>query len=492
MKKIILINLIFNVFLFFGINAQVGSIDPNFNLGTGFGPDNWTGKCDIIVQQPDGKLLIGGQFKTYNGEPALYITRLNIDGTRDNSFSSPIAEGWGYKIRAIALQNDGKIIVAGTFQVTNGVTQNNIARLNNNGTLDVSFAPLAGFNQEVHTVAIQSDGKIIVGGLFSVFDPPFGGLQISVNGIARFNANGSLDNTFNIGNGFYNEGTDFFGQRNVHKILIQADGKIIVTGYFSHFNGNQRKLIARLNTDGSLDNTFNANNNFAPSFAGNYGQIYALKLLSNGKMMIGGNYGNDNSNAKGVDKLNSDGSLDATFAISHSSDLRCFTLDVQSDGKVIAGNVNFGLPSEAYVIERYNSDGTLDESFEKTFVNNEVKEVIVQNDGNITFVGYFNYNPTGIMRLIGDTPATSHIKEYSKSNYKIYPNPASKFITISELQSPSEIFITDLSGKEVFVNNHFIDNEIKINLDGLIEGVYFIKIKQNESYDIKKIILNQN
>src|SRR5690554_275214 len=469
--------------------AQLGTIDPNFNLGTGFGPDQWTGKCETIIQQSDGKLLVGGQFRTFNEDTAFYITRLNLDGTRDLGFTSPFEYGWGYEVSDIVMQSDGKIIIGGVFGEIGGVSQNNIARLHSDGSLDATFDPASGFNQRVNAVAVQPDGKILVGGLFTVFDYVWGGDQISVNGIARLHTDGSLDTTFQIGTGF--SGGSGIGQRRIHKIIVQPDGKILIGGHFGNFNGDTTLLLTRLNSDGSIDNTFNANANFSPAIDGYYGQVYSIKLLPNGKIMIGGNYGNTNNFAIGVDRLNADGSLDATFQTTHSTDLRNFALDVQSDGKVLAANVNFGAPSEDFVVERYNTDGSLDAIFPKEYVNNDIKDLIIQADGNITFVGYFNYNPTGIMRLIGDTPLSTSVIENTSLQLNIFPNPTNGILNIENIPDNSDLRVIDIFGRTILFQKSAANTFNTLDVSTLIDGTYFLQIDHNGNVSNKKFIVSK-
>lgn len=475
--------------LFVNVIAQPGIIDPDFDLGSGFGPDQWTGKCETIVQQPDGKLLAGGQFTEYNGENARYIVRLNLDGSLDESFASQFDEGWGYNVRQIALQNDGKIVIGGAFSEIGGVSRNRIARLNNDGSLDTTFNPLSGFNQEVTALAIQPDDKVLAGGLFTEFDYAWGGSKIQVNGIARLNSDGSLDTTFDAGSGF--SGSTGIGQRQIHKILVQPDGKILVGGHYSSYNEDSSVLLTRLNSDGTIDKTFNANPNFSPALDGYYGQVITFKLMPDGKIMIGGNYGNTNSTAFGVDRLNSDGSLDTTFQITHSTEIRCFALDIQSDGKLLAANVNFGAPSEAFVVERYHTDGSLDTTFHKKYVNRDVKDLIVQKDGNITFVGYFDYNPTGIMRLIGDSPVSTVFSKSPVHDFNVYPNPAGEFITVSNIPAASSLEISDITGRIVYHAQKLNGQTTTINTNGFPGGIYLIRILKNGTPTTKKLVVKK-
>ncbi len=449
--------------------AQIGTIDPNFNLGSGFGPDIWTGKCETVIQQPDEKLLVGGSFKTYNENESLYIIRLNLDGTRDNGFSSPFTEKWGASINHIEVLSDGKILVGGVFLESNDEPLPGIIRLNSDGSIDQSFTAPSSVTG-VSTFAVQADGKVVLRSLI------------------RLNTDGSLDNSFDSGTGI--SGGTGFGGGGINTLLVQPDGKILIGGHYGSYNGNPSNLLTRLNSDGSIDNTFDASANFSPSLDGFYGQVYTLKLLPDGKIMIGGNYGNTNSLAIGVDRLNADGSLDTTFQTTHSTDLRNFALDVQPDGKVFAANVNFGAPSEAYVVERYNVDGSLDTIFPKKYVNREVKDLIIQNDGNITFVGYFNYNPTGIMRLIGDTPLSVNTMPEVGFNVKMYPNPATEIVYFDAIPQNSTIRILDLTGKVVYERSG-LDNFESVNTSDFSKGAYLVRIENNGSISNNKLIVTQ-
>lgn len=437
--------------------AQIGTIDPNFNLGTGFGPDQWTGKCETIIQQTDGKLLVGGQFKTFNGTPALYIARLNLNGTVDNSFTSPFDDSWGAAVRQVKVQPDGKILVCGTFLESNNSVLPGIVRLNNDGTLDQSFTAPSSVTA-VSTFDVQSDGKIVLGNLI------------------RLNTDGTQDNSFNVGTGI-SGGTGFGGVR-VNKLVVQSDGKILIGGHFGSYNGNTSILLVRLNSDGTKDNTFDANTNFASAIDGFYGQVYSIKVLPDGKIMIGGNYGNSNSLAFGVDRLNSDGSLDNSFETIHSfSNIRNYAIDVQSDGKILVANQNFGAPSEAYVVERYNSDGSLDTTFPKKYVNSDVKDLILQSDGNITFVGYFNYNPTGIMRLVGDTPLSTTVIDNASLQFNIFPNPTNKMLNIENLPDNSGIRVIDRYGRIILSQKSTPENFNTLDVSTLLAGTYFLQIE---------------
>ncbi|MBU1615237.1 delta-60 repeat domain-containing protein, partial [bacterium] len=170
------------------------------------------------------------------GKTRNYIARLNPDGTLDITFDpSPNVNG---SIHSIAVQPDGKILIGGWFTKIAGTTTNYIARLNPDGTLDTTFDPSPNVNGSIHSIAVQPDGKIFVGG----YSPSIAGKKI-----ARLNPDGTLDTTFDPNVNAH------FG---IGSILIQPDGKVLIGGHFPTIAGLTRDNITRLNPDGTLDTTF--------------------------------------------------------------------------------------------------------------------------------------------------------------------------------------------------------------------------------------------
>ncbi|WP_317039503.1 T9SS type A sorting domain-containing protein [Thermoflexibacter ruber] len=176
--------------------------------------------------------MIGGEFTTYNGSTTNRIVRLNTDGSIDASFN--IGTGFSSNVNTIAVQNDGKIIVGGQFGLFNGNTANALARLNTNGSADAGFNIGTGFNNSVFALALQADGKIIVGGAFTIFN----GNLTNARRIVRLNTDGSQDAVFNTGTGFNSD---------VFSLKMSADGRFVyVGGKFTNFNGLVRLRGANL------------------------------------------------------------------------------------------------------------------------------------------------------------------------------------------------------------------------------------------------------
>ncbi len=238
---------------FFGRLTATGSLDSY--------SANVDGSVLSCAIQPDGKAVIGGKFTTVNGV-AGRVARLTPSGSRDAGFDSPSAE-----VDSIAIQGDGKIVMAGMFGMVGTTTRYRIARLNSGGTLDTSLN--AGeVLDSMNTVAIQPDGKFVVAGNFYQIN------GTSRANLARLNSNGSVDTGFNwprtISGGY------------IPSVVLQADGKMIVTNHLTVVGGTQYTNVARLNANGSLDNTFKLH--FVYS-------LYGLMLQPDGKVLVLGSDG---------------------------------------------------------------------------------------------------------------------------------------------------------------------------------------------------------
>jgi len=293
------------------LNAN-GTRDNSFSMGTGF---NSGAAAYSIVQQPDGKILVGGLFTNYNGTTQNRITRLNADGTRDTSFS--IGTGFDNTVNKIVLQPDGKILVVGAFASYNGTTQNQITRLNADGSRDTSFNIGTGFNAgagiQAYGAVLQPDGKIIVVGSFTTYN------GASASRTARLNTDGSLDTSFSVGSG----ASSF-----VLDVALQSDGKIVIVGGFTAIGVTTQNRITRLNADGSRDTSFNIGTGFN-------GQANEVVLQSDGKILVGGAFSTYNGVSRDrLARLNTDGSLDTGTSFAElGADVDDIVL--QSDGKIL-------------------------------------------------------------------------------------------------------------------------------------------------------------
>ncbi len=337
---------------------------------------------------------------------AVTTVRAQVPGDQDASFATgPSSSG---SVHALALQPNGQVLVGGGFSAFRGAARNGVARLNADGSLDALNPGLAlsGYEGGVPTVyalALQANGQIIVAGQLTALNQTAGG------GVARLNADGSLDSSFNVGAGLVdNDGA--VGEAQV--VAVLPNGQILVGGAFTHFNGVYAPALARLNADGSLDASFNAGG--AGVSVNGYGNgVQAIVLLANGQILIGGGFDSYNGVAEGgVARLNADGSLDTTFQSGQGADYVVTTLGVQADGKILAagGFNNFDGANIQDHLVRLETNGSLDTgyipSLPGVFNVGNINAVLVQPDGSVIIGGEFLFGGflvgspgSGILRL---------------------------------------------------------------------------------------------
>lgn len=346
-------------------------LDPTFSSGSGFALSYYeeTGwwpsfGVNVVTVRPDGRMLVGGCFDTYRGDTHNFLVQILPDGTPDPDFNTgtgfdytiqppPTAIPWTANVFEIALQPNGKAIVVGRFESYDGTPAVHIVRLNTDGSLDESFAPDFDLNAyysggpisvgQVFDVALQSDGKLVVAGGRSYGGDP-------INAFTRLNDDGSIDETFEDASGLPVDAGN--------TIAVQDDGKVICG-----ITATEGSPVFRLNSDGSIDNTFE----FGLTLTEDDwpGATYAIKVLDSGKILVGGEfYLPDAISSIPLIRLNSDGSVDESFTM--TDDLPGFaavySISVTADGKIVAAG--FDLSADGAKLVRFNADGTLDDTFE--------------------------------------------------------------------------------------------------------------------------------
>ncbi len=338
--------------------ADTSFINPNLNSAV------WS-----MAVQSDGKILVAGNFTTAGPDSATYgrVARFNADGSLDTGFANPNANG---SVRGIAVQSTGQIVIVGSFTQVGGVNRSRIARLNSDGSLDTTFNNLnAVINSNIVSLAVHSDDKIVIGGQFTTV---FG---VSRKSLARLYSNGTRDDGFadpNLNN-------------SVQAVAVQPDGRVVVGGTFTTAGtGNTaRRRVARFNTDGTLDT------GFADPNAG--AVVYAVALQGDGRVLIGGDFttvGAANLTYRRAARLNADGTVDTGFA-SPGLNTSVYTFMVQGDGKILIGG-NFttaGASNTTYGhLARFTAAGVLDTTFPDPDLDNEVRALRPTNAGT-TLVG---------------------------------------------------------------------------------------------------------
>ena len=402
-----------------------GSVDETFDAGASFDRQVVTVAIDA-----DGAIVIGGFFSAAGSEFRAGVARLRPDGTLDRDFGLDLP-GTDDAVTAIAIQPDKKVLIAGRFTRVHGVARDGLARLHLDGSVDHSFADVPGLSGAVGTLVAQPDGKILIGGLFDEIDG-----QPSP-GIARLNADGSLDRGFQ--NPFLGSGGS------VVDMALQPDGRLVIVGPFSQAGGLPRGRIARLLEDGAVDPSFTTGRlgfNLSPT---------SLAIQQDGKIVLVGDFDSyDDTPRSRVARLDSNGQLDPTYGDSlafASGDAFSFGLsDVALDPQgraLIAGefaSVN-GVPTRRLL--RLDRSGQLDLQFQPSLSQplftdslESLSQILVQDDGRLLVVGSSVElsldGRRGILRLMPDGSVDGSFKRFSggpnRGVLDIVEQPDGKFL----------------------------------------------------------------
>lgn len=373
------------------------------------------------IVQPDGKIIV---FKNVYSKSS-GLVRYNADFSIDNSFSAPILGS----IYSMILLQDGKILIVSDNY------QSGLTRLNTDGSEDSTFTNITGFNKQCYTAIIQPDGKILVGGNFTSYK------EVKAHLLARFNNDGTLDNTFHTDENLQG----YF----ITSLGLQSDGKIIIggMGFIDENNYETGSVIKRLNSDGSTDESFIT---YRSTFVSHYTK--EILVSPDNKILF---YTRLNSNTEysknDFKRLESNGEIDNTF----------------DTGEAFNGNIN---------------------------------SMKVQKDGSLLLTGNFTkYKDTwcnGTIRLLGnkntlDTPNFSLINNNDDSHFILFPNPTKNILNISSKENITiesiQIYnnlgkcVLDLKNQKTFSNT---------DVSRLAKGVYFIKINSNKKITTNKFIKN--
>ena len=506
---------------------RIARLNPNGTVDSEFNPNANNGVSTLAVQR-DGKILVGGFFTTLqpigdeSASSRVHIARLNLDGTLDSEFI-PRVEG---NVSTISLQPDGMILIGGSFSTVWGrgaaaSSRSNVARLNPDGSLDPDFAPT--FNGAVNVFATQSDGRVILGGLFTRALPQGRTTALVRNHMARLNADGSVDANFELDPG-----------GRILTSVTQSDGRIVIGGTFTAVGGATHNYLARLNADGSVDATYNPNFNgrvyalayepgsnkvivggafttiggetrnhiarlnpsgtidseFNPNIDG---QVGAIVLQSDGRILVGGSFtsvaplgATESTNRSNALRLNANGTLDTTFDPSLNSSVSAIAL--QPDGKILLGGLfsavapglaaNTSAPvTSRNFLARFNADGTIDTAFSPN-PNGQVSTIVVQSDNKIVIGGAFTgLAPTGATELT----TRNHVARVNADGTvdTAYDPNANGNVLTSALQSDGKLLIggsfTTLqpNGASDWTLRKYA---ARLNTDGTVDGSYDLDV----------------
>jgi uncharacterized delta-60 repeat protein len=488
-----------------------GTLDPSFN-GTGKVTTDFSLANDnaySVALQPDGKIVVAGDSDDGRN---FALARYNADGSLDASFGGTGTVttdfGWAYSwARSVALQADGKIVAAGST----GDGSNYkfaVARYNADGSLDTSFdgdgkvTTSFGDRGLANGVAVGADGKIVAAGTSG----PWWRSSVAA---ARYNADGSLDTTFN---GTGQVITVFSsGEGDGRSVAVQADGKIVIAGDSNSFGaGHPHNFgLIRYNANGSLDTSFNGTGMVTTNF-GALDTALSVAVQADGKIVAGGYSWAYGPSDFAVARYNADGSLDTSFdgdgkvtTDFGSSDWGA-SVALQADGKiVVVGGTTVSAGPASFALARYNADGSLDTSFGGTgkvttefvaFPYSGAYSVALQADGKIVAAGYTSDGisnnfavarygtpaiPVGLEIEPGNATYTGSTFLESNIASILTPGTAEGVITYS--------FFSDAGGANVipaptnagtyYVQGHFASSDITLwtNADSLIAGFTIAK-----------------
>ena len=350
--------------------TATGAVDPTFSPG-----QSTNEEIEVIVGLPNGQMLIGGYFRSYNGNPCNGLARLNANGSFDTSFVPAL--GTDSEVLNIVVQPDGKILLAGGLYNVNGADQS-VVRLLPNGANDVSFTPPASltpytvYSYYGDALQLQSDGKILF-----ISGPGTASAGFSRPG--RLNANGTLDASYQAGAG---------PNALPFSITLLANGQALVAGNFTNFNGTLDRPLVQLSTTGALDAAFQP-------LIQTTGAVTAVVRQADGKLVAGGDFSEINGQVvRRLARFTATGGLDATFTSPGTLDFSVNDLALQPDGRLLVAT--------AGPLRRLLSTGLPDNTFNLAANSQSAFRVLLQPDGRILVgsAGYFT--KLGLERLLAD------------------------------------------------------------------------------------------
>ena len=462
------------------INTAPTFWQRNGNVTTAIGTGRDGGRS--VAVQADGKILVAGESRDNNGGITFALVRYNRDGSLDNTFSGSgmvtTIVGMGSQGYSVAVQADGKILVAG-LSWSAGYADFALARYNSDGSLDTTFSDdgmvttaIGSLDDYGYSVAVQADGKILVAG--HSIQNGSGGSEFA---LVRYNRDGNLDTTFS-GDGMV---TTVIGMRNGagQSVAIQADGKILVAGSSWSDSGSEFALV-RYNSDGSLDATFSGDGIVTTAiWMRDGGQSVAVQ--ADGKILVAGGSWSDSGGEFALARYNSDGSLDTTFSddgiVTTAIGMRNGggqSVAIQADGKILVAGISQQTAGHFdFTLVRYNSDGSLDTTFSDDGVvtttigvlADSAMSVTVQADGKILVAGdssngssyYFDtdfalvcYNSDGSL----DTTFGSHVIN-GLSGTSTYTEQGNAVVLHSAVQvSDVELSASNYAGASLTLSRH--------------------------------------
>lgn len=487
--------------------AQDGSLDTSFGDGGKVVTNvNGNERANGLIIQPDGKIVVAGYtYSSTFGDDVICI-RYNSNGTLDTSFGNngiatfDIQIGSDDRALSIDIQSDGKLVLAGYSD--NGSNKDGLLiRLNTNGTIDTTFGTegkiltnfsFSGFTtrqDEYRTVKIHAlTGNIVVGGT------SYSASNNSRAIMARYNSSGELDPTFATGgkySGMPNSQVSSSFLFSIEDLAIKANGKITAVGWSTAY-----LYLARLNSNGTMDTTFNTvgyNHQWG-------GRMYGMQLNSDDSFYFTGDIWTNPERQVYSGRIGASGGASitaTTFNFGATLDAYSYAIEKDSNGKlVVAGRLyNNGNGNTAFLIGRLTANHAVDTSFGNNgFVTTTFADAVsvayslkIQTDGKIVVAG-FSGNQIALARY--NMGVLSVVDINSSANLiQIYPNPSHNSFNVKfddNLVIENNTYeIIDMSGR-VIQNGKFQTSDYYVNIENLTSGIYFLRLEEGK-YNVKFI-----
>lgn len=405
--------------------SRVARLNNNGSLDASFSPPNFTGTVYALAEQSDGKLIVAGTLQREGDIAPRRLYRLNADGSWDSDFLVTNIVSSPFTIFAVAVQDDGKIVVAGDFggyirryhsdgsldtdftppslngavralalqpdgrliiggDFTNLNQRNRIARLNEDGSLDTRFANGLMPDNVVRALSLQPDGSVVIGGDFTTIN------SVPRNRIARLDASGRMHLTLVFG-----------GTTNgaIRALALEPDGNLLVGGEFSVFNGQQRRALVRVGDGIPVSG-------FAPGFPLG-GGVNAIAVQPDGRILLAGTFtmitGSTGASSFRMGRIFPDGTYDQSFSSPIDQIAWVESMLLQDDGRIMIGGNFDNLGGQSLSgLARLNNDGSIDPSFQPPEFDDEVLAIIQDGVGGYLVGGRFNSPRPNLVRLLAD------------------------------------------------------------------------------------------
>lgn len=337
-------------------------------LQTSFVPGSYNNQIKKLSVMPDGSVTIGGYFSYVGSNQHSYFTKLELDGSPSTGWDQALSPSGNGGANSYVLDveqlSTGKVMLSGQFSTVAGLSRRGVVRMNADGSVDTTFDAGTATTSVTEAIGELPNGQYLIGGSFNSWS------GVSGYGLARLNSDGSHDTSFNT-----------FTNHYVFTIKVLPDGRTYVAGRFTQIGGVARSYIARLNADGTVDDSF------VPHTFNNY--IYDLDVQSDGKLIVGGFFTSINTGSANVSRyyaarLNSDGTLDESFNANIPASRYIYAVDVQLNGKIMLGG-NSGY------LQRHLPNGDADPYFILSHTpNNVIYDLETTPDGKLYICGGFS------------------------------------------------------------------------------------------------------